>query len=97
MLTISRGVSSSYSVGSVHDRLIWHSVGGVGVGGLGGSTGGGGSCTGTLGKCTKQFSDPKSIFQTELKLTQGKIAAMISTDNTNVNVVPVLGKKEKQF
>ena len=55
-----------------------------------------GSCNGTLGKCTKQFSDPKSLFETERKLTQGKIAALLSTDNPNVNVVSVLGKKEKK-
>lgn len=55
-----------------------------------------GSCTGTLGKCTKQFSDNKSIFETSKKLTQGKIAAILSTDNPNVNVVSVLGEKKKK-
>lgn len=56
-----------------------------------------GSCTGTIGTCTKSFSDPKSLFETELKLTRGKISSMQSTDNPSVNVVPVLGKKKYEI
>lgn len=55
-----------------------------------------GSCTGTLGSCTKQFSDPHSIWETQLKLSTSKTAAILSTDNPQVNVVPVLGKKKKR-
>lgn len=55
-----------------------------------------GSCNGTLSSCTRKFSDPKSIFETEVKLTQGKIAVVLSTDNPVVNVVPVYGKKRKK-
>jgi len=56
-----------------------------------------GSCTGTLSSCTKKFSDTKSLFETELKLTRGKIATLLSTDNTVTNVVPVYKKRKKYF
>jgi len=50
-----------------------------------------GSCSGTLGSCTKFFSDTKSIWETQLKFSQNKIAALMSTDNPVVNKVPVEG------
>jgi len=55
-----------------------------------------GSCNGTLGTCTKHFSDSQSIFETQLKLSQSKIAAVLSTDNPVVNVVPIHGEKKKK-
>ena len=54
-----------------------------------------GTCNGTLGHCTTQFSNPKDIFDTELKLSKSKIASMLSTDNPNVNVVPVCNDKKE--
>ena len=55
-----------------------------------------GSCSGTLGSCTKKFSDAKSLLETDLRLSQSKIAAILSTDNPQVNVVPILGEKKRK-
>jgi len=55
-----------------------------------------GSCSGTLGHCTKQFSTPHDIWETDLKISQSKMASMLSTDNPSVNVVPVYGEKKKR-
>lgn len=48
-----------------------------------------GSCSGTLGSCTKYFSDTQSIWETQLKLSQNKTAAILSTDNSVTNKVIV--------
>lgn len=54
-----------------------------------------GTCNGPLGKCIREFSDPKSIVETQLKLSQSKIAAILSTDVSTTEVVPVQGCKNK--
>jgi len=55
-----------------------------------------GTCHDTLGKCTKNFFGNTSLLKTELKLARTNIAALISTDNPAVDVVPIFRKKKKQ-
>lgn len=55
-----------------------------------------GTCNDTLGKCTMEFSTPQSLFETQMKLSNSKVAALLSTDNPNVNVVTIQGIKKKK-
>lgn len=53
-----------------------------------------GTCNGTTSECKTKFASSKSIFETSLKESKLKIAAMLSTDNPDVNIVKVHGKKK---
>lgn len=55
-----------------------------------------GTCHDDLDSCTLQFATPKSLFETTMLTSQTKIASMLSTDNPQVNVVPVEGEKKKK-
>ncbi len=55
-----------------------------------------GTCHDDLDSCTLQFATPQSLFETTMLTSQTKIASMLSTDNPQVNVVPVEGEKKKK-
>jgi len=55
-----------------------------------------GTCHDTLGKCTKSFFGNTSLLKTELKLAKTKMAAIISTDNPDVEKAPIFTKKKKK-
>jgi len=54
-----------------------------------------GTCNDTLGKCTNNFFGTTSLLKTELKLARTNIAALISTDNPEVEKVPIFKKKKR--
>jgi len=57
-----------------------------------------GTCTDTLGACTKSFVNNTSLLKTEIKLAKKEFqAGIISTDNPQVNVVPIFKKKRKKL
>jgi len=53
-----------------------------------------GTCNGTTSECKTRFASSKSIFETSLKEAKLKIAAILSTDNPDVDAVKVHGKKK---
>lgn len=55
-----------------------------------------GTCNDTLGRCELEFSTPEDLFETQLQISRSKVAALQSTDNPNVNVVPISGKRRKK-
>jgi len=52
-----------------------------------------GTCNNTLHKCELEFSTPKSILETQFKISNAKLAAMVSTDNDIVDVVEIFKNK----
>lgn len=55
-----------------------------------------GTCNDTLGNCVRSFSNARDILMTDIKLAKQKFAAVLSTDNPAVNVVPVFGLRKKK-
>ena len=53
-----------------------------------------GTCNGTTSECKTRFASSKSILETSLKETRQKIASMLSSDNPDVDIVKVHGKKK---
>lgn len=51
-----------------------------------------GTCSGTTGSCTNQFSGNNNMLKSDIM----KIAATLSTDNPDVDVVKVFGKRKKK-
>ena len=51
------------------------------------------TCHDDLDSCTLQFATPQSLFETTMLTSQTKIASMLSTDNPEVQKVPVLNKR----
>lgn len=52
-----------------------------------------GTCNNTLEKCELEFSTPKSILETQLKLSNSKVSALLSTDNPQVDIVDIFNSK----
>jgi len=56
-----------------------------------------GTCNDTLGACTKSFVSNTSLLKTELKLAKKDFeAVIISTDNPQVEKIPIFKKKRKK-
>jgi len=55
-----------------------------------------GTCNNTLGKCTKSFATDKSLLTTDIKFAQEKIAALLTTDITETQAVPIYGMRKKK-
>ena len=55
-----------------------------------------GTCYNTQGQCKKRFNDDFSIVKTDLELSRQKLAALLSSDNLNVQKVPVFGIDDKE-
>lgn len=50
-----------------------------------------GTCTGTIRACEKSLAGTKSLLSTDMKFAKEQIAALISTDNTETQAVPIYG------
>jgi len=55
-----------------------------------------GTCNDTLGKCELEFSTPKSILETQFKISNSKVSAILSNDNPHVDVVDIFKKNLKK-
>jgi len=55
-----------------------------------------GTCNDTLGKCTKSFASEKSLLTTDIKFAQEKIAALLTTDITETQAVPIYGMRRRK-
>lgn len=55
-----------------------------------------GTCNDTLGKCTHSFVSDKSLLITNTKLAKEKISALLSTDITETQAVPIYGLRKRR-
>lgn len=56
----------------------------------------GGTCNDTKTQCKRKLFNDFSILMTESELSKIKFGALLSTDNPDVNVVPVFGRRRKK-
>jgi len=55
-----------------------------------------GTCNGTITQCTKSFASDMSLLATETKFAKEKVSALLSTDITETQAVPIYGMRRKK-